>query len=66
MEEIGQILHKDYLLLQDGDLSGSNLNERLMMHAQYLRTCNFAEFRLLIPHKTPEAIKRIKAILVII
>jgi len=30
MEEIGQILHKDYLLLQDGDLSGSNLNERLM------------------------------------
>ena len=55
MEEIGQILHKDYLLLQDGDLSGSNLNERLMMHAQYLRTCNFAEFRLLIPHKTPEA-----------
>jgi hypothetical protein len=38
MEEIGQILHKDYLLLQDGDLSGSNLNERLMMHAQYLRT----------------------------
>ena len=55
MEEIGQILHKDYLLLQDGDLSGSNLNERLMMHAQYLRTCNFAEFRLLIPHKTPDA-----------
>lgn len=56
MEEIGQILQKDYLLLQDSDLNDVNLNQRLMMHAQYLRTCDFAEFRVLIPHQTPESI----------
>lgn len=56
MEEIGRILHKDYLLLQDSDLNDNQLHQRLMMHAQYLRTCNFAEFRLLIPHSTSEKI----------
>ena len=56
MEEIGRILHKDYLLLQDSDLDDSQLNQRLMMHAQYLHTCNFAEFRLLIPRHTSENI----------
>lgn len=56
MEQIGQILNKDYLLLQDSDLSSTNINERLLMHAQYLRICNFTEFRLLIPHNTSESI----------
>lgn len=56
MDKIGQILHKDYLLLQESDLSSPNLNERLLMHAQYLRTCNFAEFRLLIPQKTSASV----------
>lgn len=56
MEEIGRILHKDYLLLQDSELSSNDLRQRLLLHAQYLRTCNFAEFRLLIPHNTSESI----------
>jgi hypothetical protein len=56
MKEIGNILHKDYLLLQENELVNPNLGQQLLLHAQYLRTCNFAEFRLLIPHNTRESI----------
>jgi hypothetical protein len=53
MEEIGRILQKDYLLLQEVDLHSPELSSNLLKHAQYLRTCDFAEFRILIPHHTP-------------
>ena len=56
MEEIGRILQKDYLLLQEVDLQSPELSSNLLKHAQYLRTCDFAEFRILIPHHTPQPI----------
>lgn len=54
MEKIGQILKKDYLLLQETDLNNPNLSEELLEHANSLKICGFQEFRLLIPHQTPE------------
>jgi len=54
METIGNILQKDYLLLQDFDLLSPELDQNLQKHAQYLKTCNFAEFRILIPSHTPQ------------
>ena len=56
MEEIGRILQKDYLLLQEVDLQSPEFSSNLLKHAQYLRTCDFAEFRILIPHHTPQPI----------
>jgi hypothetical protein len=54
METIGNILHKDYLLLQDFDLLSPELDQNLQKHAQYIATCNFAEFIILIPYQTPQ------------
>jgi hypothetical protein len=54
METIGSILHKDYLLLQDFDLLSPELDQNLQKHAQYIATCNFAEFIILIPYQTPQ------------
>lgn len=54
MQVIGQILKKDYLLLRESDLLQADLASKLMMHAQYLSICDFAEFRLMIPFNTPQ------------
>lgn len=54
MESIGRILRKDYLLLQESDLLDPQLPAKLDYHAAYLSLCQFQEFRLLIPHNTPE------------
>lgn len=54
MESIGNILHTDYLLLQDFDLLNSELDQNLQKHASYLSKCNFAEFRILVPYHTPK------------
>lgn len=54
MESIGRILRKDYLLLQESDLLDPQLPAQLDHHAAYLSLCQFQEFRLLIPHNTPE------------
>lgn len=52
MESIGRILRKDYLLLQESDLSDPRLSDQLQHHTEYLRLCQFVEFRILIPHNT--------------
>lgn len=54
MESIGRILRKDYLLLQESDLLNPQLPAQLDHHVAYLSLCQFQEFRLLIPHNTPE------------
>jgi len=54
MESIGNILHTDYLLLQDFDLLNSELDQNLQKHASYLSKCNFAKFRILAPYHTPK------------
>lgn len=56
MNTIGNILKKDYLLLRESELSSSDLTEKLLLHAQYLSFCDFAEFRLMVPHNTPQNI----------
>jgi hypothetical protein len=56
MKTIGQILKKDYLLLRESELSSNDLSKKLLLHAQYLSFCDFAEFRLMVPHNTPQSI----------
>jgi hypothetical protein len=56
MQQIGEILQKDYLLLQRSELVLPDILTRLNNHAEYLTLCDFKEFRLLIPHNTPEPI----------
>ena len=59
---IGQILQKDYLVLRAYELKSSELSSQLMKHAQYLNFCDFAEFRLMIPHNTePKIIESLNA-----
>ena len=62
MKSIGQILKKDYLVLRAQELTSSELSSQLMKHAQYLNFCDFAEFRLMIPHNTePKIIESLNA-----
>ena len=42
--------------MQESDLKSPELLQNLNMHAQYLRTCAFAEFRIMIPHYTSQII----------
>ena len=49
---LGDILVKDYLLLEESVLTQSNLSELLLTHQNYLLSQNFKEFRLMIPHDT--------------
>lgn len=56
MKIIGQTLKKDYLLLRENELLAADLASKLILHAQYLSFCDFAEFRLMIPFNTPQNI----------
>ncbi len=51
---LGDILIKDYLLLEKSVLEQPDLNTLLLTHQKYLLSQNFKEFRLMVPHNTPE------------
>ena len=51
---LGEILVKDYVLLEESELSRIDLSDRLKIHLEYLLNQNFKEFRLLVPHNTSE------------
>jgi|GEM_PF-489500 len=53
---IGEILLKDYLLLEESELNRADLRERLTVHLNYLQSQQFKEFRLMIPHNTSDRV----------
>jgi hypothetical protein len=53
---LGEILVKDYLLLDAEVLNSGDLSEQLKTHLAYLIPQNFKEFRLMIPHDTAKPI----------
>jgi hypothetical protein len=55
---LGEILVKDYLLLEEHVLKQSDLKRQLETHLHYLINQNFKEFRLMIPHDTSDAITK--------
>lgn len=55
---IGEILVKDYLLLEEHVLNAPNLKQQLDIHLNYLINQNFKEFRLMIPHDTSALITK--------
>lgn len=55
---LGEILVKDYLLLEEETLNTIDLKQKLDLHLHYLISQNFKEFRLMIPHNTSDKITK--------
>jgi tyrosine-protein phosphatase YwqE len=56
MVQLGEKLHRDYLLLTPTQLNSGQLGKLLFNYTEYLISQNFKEYRLLVPHSTSTSI----------